>query len=385
MASYPASRHHRQPPVEPDSGVLAKVVAVLLGLLVAVLGFFALLMWTDAREARDDAPAAGSDTDSTATGPGHAADHNVALPLSSFAGVVPENAAELAAAHKPYDAIAPAGPGRRPRQGADDAEGHDGRDRAGRQVQHLGLRRSRRPRPGGARARGPDGRDDADERRRDPALDRLPRRPHRAERRVQGRRARRLDQVPLHGLRPRRLHVPLRHEAGARPHRQRDVRRDHRPAQAGIAGGRQRVRARRQRVVPERRRDRGAGVAGHGEGPHEDARLGHLQRLREPVRHAPADRAAGRDDPLLGRGRRADEQRQLPRRRRDARPRLGQRRPDEPAADERADGGRACRRRRVSSTSRSTRRASIRSSPTPSRTSISARSACSRSATPRGR
>ncbi len=107
MASYPASRHHRQPPVEPDSGVLAKVVAVLLGLLVAVLGFFALLMWMDAREARDDAPAAGSDTDSTAIAQDHAADHNVALPLSSFAGVVPENAAELAAAHKPYDAVLP--------------------------------------------------------------------------------------------------------------------------------------------------------------------------------------------------------------------------------------------------------------------------------------
>ena len=38
----------------------------------------------------------------------HATDHNVALPLNSFAGVVPENAAELAAAHKPYDATLPA-------------------------------------------------------------------------------------------------------------------------------------------------------------------------------------------------------------------------------------------------------------------------------------
>ena len=37
----------------------------------------------------------------------HATDHNVALPLNSFAGVVPENAAELAAAHKPYDATLP--------------------------------------------------------------------------------------------------------------------------------------------------------------------------------------------------------------------------------------------------------------------------------------
>ena len=84
--------------------MLAKVVAVLLGLLVAVLGFFALLMWMDAREARDDAPAAGLRDGFHGYRAGHAADHNVALPLSSFAGVVPENAAELAAAHKPYDA-----------------------------------------------------------------------------------------------------------------------------------------------------------------------------------------------------------------------------------------------------------------------------------------
>ena len=68
-----------------------------------VLGFFALLMWADARDSRDAAalpraPTAAHD---------HATDHNVALPLSSFAGVVPENAAELAAAHKPYDATLP--------------------------------------------------------------------------------------------------------------------------------------------------------------------------------------------------------------------------------------------------------------------------------------
>ena len=35
------------------------------------------------------------------------ADHNTALPLASFAGVVPENAAELAEAHEPYDATLP--------------------------------------------------------------------------------------------------------------------------------------------------------------------------------------------------------------------------------------------------------------------------------------
>jgi nitrite reductase (NO-forming) len=99
MASHSASTQHRSPPVETDSAVLAKVAALLLGILVAVLGFFALMMWADARDSRDAAARpAGQD---------HATDHNVALPLNSFAGVVPENAAELAAAHKPYDATLP--------------------------------------------------------------------------------------------------------------------------------------------------------------------------------------------------------------------------------------------------------------------------------------
>ncbi len=66
------------------------------------------------------------------------------------------------------------------------------------------------------------------------------------------------------------------------------------------------------------------------------ARLGHVQRVREPVRHASADGGSRRDDAVLGRRRRADEQRQLPRGRRDARPRLDQQRRDAVPA-ERAD------------------------------------------------
>ena len=100
MASRPTSSDHRSRPVETESAVFAKVAALLLGILVAVLGLVALLMWADARDSRGTAvqPDAAHD---------HATDHNVALPLSSFAGVVPENAAELAAAHKPYDATLP--------------------------------------------------------------------------------------------------------------------------------------------------------------------------------------------------------------------------------------------------------------------------------------
>ncbi len=105
MASYSASKHHRPAPVETESAVLAKVGVVLLGLLVAVLGFFSLLMWADAREARD----AGAQPIASET-PTPQADHNVALPLASFAGMVPENAAELAEAHKAANATLPAIP-----------------------------------------------------------------------------------------------------------------------------------------------------------------------------------------------------------------------------------------------------------------------------------
>ena len=85
--------------METDSAALAKVAAMLLGLLVAVLGFFTLMMWADARAQRADAsvkPAAAQ-----------AHDHNTSLPLASFAGEVPENADELANAHKAYDATLP--------------------------------------------------------------------------------------------------------------------------------------------------------------------------------------------------------------------------------------------------------------------------------------
>jgi nitrite reductase (NO-forming) len=100
MASLPTSRDPRSRPVETESAVFAKVAALLLGILVAVLGFVALLMWVDARDSRDAVvPPASAE--------GRVVDHNVALPLSSFAGVVPENAAELAVAHEPFDATLP--------------------------------------------------------------------------------------------------------------------------------------------------------------------------------------------------------------------------------------------------------------------------------------
>jgi len=100
MTSYSAPTR-RPRSSETNSGAAWMVATMLLGLMVAVVGFFALLMWADARESLDTAgqPAVAAAARAT--------DHNVALPLNSFAGVVPENAQELAAAHKPTSAALP--------------------------------------------------------------------------------------------------------------------------------------------------------------------------------------------------------------------------------------------------------------------------------------
>ena len=112
MASHPASVFR---PRETESVAFFKVAALLLGFAVAVVGLFALLMWADARDARES----GGATADAATAPhNHATDHNTALPLNSFAGVVPENAQALAEAHKALDARLPAAPAARGRSTA---------------------------------------------------------------------------------------------------------------------------------------------------------------------------------------------------------------------------------------------------------------------------
>ena len=88
---------------ETGAGPLVNAAAVLLGLLVGVLGIVAFLMWLDARDGRESAAAPAP----AAAANDHATDHNTALPLSSFAGVVPSNAQALAEAHKAYDATLP--------------------------------------------------------------------------------------------------------------------------------------------------------------------------------------------------------------------------------------------------------------------------------------
>lgn len=95
MASYPSTSPLSR---DSDSGVLAKVAALFLGVLVAVLGLLALLAWADAREAREDAQAAAAEVKA---GAAVQAEHATALPLESFAGKVAPNAEALAEAHRP--------------------------------------------------------------------------------------------------------------------------------------------------------------------------------------------------------------------------------------------------------------------------------------------
>jgi nitrite reductase (NO-forming) len=101
-----------------DSVALWAVVSLLLGILVAVLGFFAVMMWADAHNAKDAANRAaakvsgGAATTDMPGMPGMKAG-NMAPAVSglrSYAGVAPANADALAAAHKPFRADLPAAP-----------------------------------------------------------------------------------------------------------------------------------------------------------------------------------------------------------------------------------------------------------------------------------
>jgi nitrite reductase (NO-forming) len=74
-----------------------------LGLvLVAVFAATAAVMFS-----LDSMAASRGETEQPAAAPAAAHNHNVALPLASFVGEVPENADELAKAHKAYDATLP--------------------------------------------------------------------------------------------------------------------------------------------------------------------------------------------------------------------------------------------------------------------------------------
>jgi nitrite reductase (NO-forming) len=97
-----------RPPGEPAHPTAA-IVAVFLGILVAVLGFFALLMWVDALDARDDANKAAAKAKTASTMPGMDMSSTGAATagLESYAGAAPANADAVAEAHKPFAAALP--------------------------------------------------------------------------------------------------------------------------------------------------------------------------------------------------------------------------------------------------------------------------------------
>jgi nitrite reductase (NO-forming) len=91
------------------------VLSLMLGTLVAILGFFALLMWVDAHHAKDAANRAAAKVaaggNSTAGMPGtDMSGTGTAGSLTSYAGAAPANADALAVAHKPFPAALPAAP-----------------------------------------------------------------------------------------------------------------------------------------------------------------------------------------------------------------------------------------------------------------------------------
>jgi nitrite reductase (NO-forming) len=91
-------------------------IAVLLGVLVAVLSMGVIVLVKVADDARDDADrASAAPAAETAAPAGHDhASHAVGGTsiggLTSFAGAAPADAAEIAATHTPYDAAMPAAP-----------------------------------------------------------------------------------------------------------------------------------------------------------------------------------------------------------------------------------------------------------------------------------
>jgi nitrite reductase (NO-forming) len=99
-ASRPTTTRHDR---DPGSGALVAIVSIMLGILVAVLGIFALLMWLDARNHND-----ANSSNSMADMPGMTATTTGTGAMTSYAAAAPANADALATAHKAYPAALPA-------------------------------------------------------------------------------------------------------------------------------------------------------------------------------------------------------------------------------------------------------------------------------------
>jgi nitrite reductase (NO-forming) len=105
MTSYQASQQYprRAQDRKQGSGVGYMILAVFLGIAVAILAIAAVVLVKTADDARDEAAVAAGTTDHSQ----HTATANSSLPLQSFAGQTGENAEELALAHPATSAELP--------------------------------------------------------------------------------------------------------------------------------------------------------------------------------------------------------------------------------------------------------------------------------------
>ena len=105
MTSYHASDRYaaRKMRGGGGGGVGLMILAVFLGIAVAILAIVSVVLVKEADDARDQATMAAGTTDQSA----HQADSNVSLPLQSFAGTTGENAEALAMAHEATSAVLP--------------------------------------------------------------------------------------------------------------------------------------------------------------------------------------------------------------------------------------------------------------------------------------
>ena len=154
MSSHPASVSTPRPAGGPGgSSAVWKVVVLLLGIAVGVLAIAAVAAVQAADQARDEVGAATQPASTRRSRP-RGADERGSEPadpeLRRHDGRGRRRACEGARRIRRDAAAGPAG---RPREDPHDLEGHGHRDRARREVQHLGVRRPRRARPDPPRAR----------------------------------------------------------------------------------------------------------------------------------------------------------------------------------------------------------------------------------------
>jgi nitrite reductase (NO-forming) len=101
MSAHPLPRSH--PPASARrSGALFVVATIFFGLTLGVSTVFSVMMWADGHTSH------GAKAVTTTTiAPAHDHASHVTGPTKSFAGIVPEDAAQLAEAHQPYNATLP--------------------------------------------------------------------------------------------------------------------------------------------------------------------------------------------------------------------------------------------------------------------------------------